>query len=52
MRGKRKAAVLMTMVLLLGLATVTVQATEETRQQINQAEQEKKDTESDRKSVV
>lgn len=46
MRGKRKAAVLMTMVLLLGLATVTVQATEETRQQINQAEQEKKDTES------
>ncbi|MDE6388233.1 MAG: cell wall hydrolase [Lachnospiraceae bacterium] len=46
MRGKRKAAVLMTMVLLLGLATVTVQATEETRQKINQAEQEKKDTES------
>lgn len=46
MRGKRKASVLMTMVLLLGLMTVTVQATEETRQKIDQAEQEKKDTES------
>ena len=46
MRGDRKAAVLMTLVLLLGLMTVTVQATEETRQKIDQAEQEKKDTES------
>ena len=46
MKGKRKAAVLMVMVLLLGLATVTVQATEETRQQIHEAEEEKKNTES------
>lgn len=46
MRGKRKAAVLMVMVLLLGLTTVTVRATEETRQQIEAAEEEKKNTES------
>lgn len=46
MRGKRKAAVCMVMVLLLGLTTVTVQATEETRQQIEAAEEEKKNTES------
>ena len=36
----------MVMVLLLGLTTVTVQATEETRQQIHEAEEEKKNTES------
>lgn len=46
MKGKRKAAVCMVMVLLLGLTTVTVQATEETRQQIEAAEEEKKNTES------
>ena len=46
MIGKRKAAVLMVMVLLLGLTTVTVRATEETRQQIKDAEEEKKNTES------
>ncbi|MCH5260461.1 MAG: cell wall hydrolase [Lachnospiraceae bacterium] len=46
MIGKRKSAVLMVMVLLLGLTTVTVQATEETRQQIHEAEEEKKNTES------
>ena len=44
MKGKRKAAVCMVMVLLLGLTTVTVQATEETRQQIEAAEEEKKNT--------
>ena len=46
MRGKRRAAVLMVMVLLLGLTTVTVRATEETRQQIKDVEEEKKNTES------
>lgn len=46
MRGKRSAAVWMVLVILFGLTTVTVQATEETRQKINEAEQEKKDTES------
>ncbi len=45
MRGTRRTAVWMVMVLLLGLTTVTVQATEETRQKINKAEQEKKDAE-------
>lgn len=45
MRGTRRTAVWMVLVLLLGLTTVTVQATEETRQQINKAEQEKKDAE-------
>lgn len=46
MKGKRRASVWMVLVLLLGLMTVTVQATEETRQQIDEVEQEKKDTES------
>lgn len=46
MRGKRKAAVCMAMVLLLCSAALTVQATEETRQKINEAEREKEDTES------
>ena len=46
MRGTRKAAVGMVLVLLLGLMTVTVQATEETKQQIEAAEQDKKETES------
>ena len=45
MRGTRRTAVWMVLVLLLGLTTVTVQATVETRQQINKAEQEKKDAE-------
>ena len=46
MRGKRKSAVGMVIALLLGLMTVTVQATEETRQQIEEAEREKHNTES------
>ncbi len=45
MRGTRRTAVWMVLVLLLGLTTVTVQATEETRQKIDKAEQEKKDAE-------
>ena len=45
MRGTRRTAVWMVLVLLLGLTTVTVQATEETRQKINEAEQEKKNAE-------
>lgn len=45
MRGTRRTSVWMVLVLLLGLTTVTVQATEETRQKINKAEQEKKDAE-------
>lgn len=45
MRGTRGTAVWMVLVLLLGLTTVTVQATEETRQKINEAEQEKKNAE-------
>lgn len=45
MRDKRKMAVWIVLGLLMGW-TVTVQATEETRQKINQAEQEKKETES------
>lgn len=45
MRGKRSAAVWMILIILFGLTTVTVQATEETRQKIDEAEQEKKDTE-------
>ncbi len=45
MRGRRRTAVWMVLVLLLGLTTVTVQATEETRQQIEQAERDKKETE-------
>lgn len=45
MRGKRSAAVWMILVLLFGLTTVTVQATEETRQQIEQAEKDKRETE-------
>lgn len=46
MRSMRRTSVWMVLVLLLGLMTITVQATEETRQKINEAEQEKKDTES------
>lgn len=46
MKSMRRTSVWMALVLLLGLMTVTVQATEETRQKINEAEQEKKDTES------
>lgn len=45
MRGARRTAVWMVLVLVLGLTTVTVQATEETRQKIDEAEQEKKDAE-------
>lgn len=45
MRSKRRMAVWVVLILLLGLTTVTVQATEETRQQIEQAEQDKKETE-------
>lgn len=45
MRGTRRTAVWMVLVLLLGLTTITVQATEETRQKINEAEQEKKNAE-------
>ena len=45
MRGRRRTAVWMVLVLLLGFTTVTVQATEETRQQIEQAERDKKETE-------
>ena len=45
MRGRRQAAAWMLLVLLLGLMPVTVRATEETRQKINEAEQQKKDTE-------
>lgn len=45
MGGTRRTAVWMALVLLLGLTTVTVQATEETRQQIEQAEKDKKETE-------
>ncbi|MBD5514694.1 MAG: cell wall hydrolase [Lachnospiraceae bacterium] len=45
MRGTRRTAIWMVLVLMLGLTTVTVQATEETRQKINKAEQEKKDAE-------
>lgn len=46
MRSMRRTSVWMVIVLLLGLMTVTVQATEETRQKISEAEQEKKDAES------
>ena len=46
MKGRRKAAVVILLVSLLGLTTVTVQATEETRQKIKDAEEEKKETES------
>lgn len=46
MRSMRRTSIWMVIVLLLGLTTVTVQATEETRQKINEAEQEKKDAES------
>ncbi len=45
MRGRRRTAVWMVLILLLGFTTVTVQATEETRQQIEQAERDKKETE-------
>lgn len=45
MKGKRKTAVWLVLFLLMS-RTVTVQATEETRQKINKAEQEKKETES------
>lgn len=46
MKGKRNVTACMMLVLLLALLPVTVQATEETREKINQAEREKKDTES------
>lgn len=46
MRGMRKAAVRIAAVLMLGLMTLSVYATEETRQQLEQAEQEKSQTES------
>ena len=46
MKGMRKAAVRLMSVLMLVLMTVTVYATEETRQQLDAAQQEKKDTES------
>lgn len=46
MKGRRKVAVVMLLVTLLGLTTVTAQATEETRQKIAAAEEEKKETES------
>ena len=46
MRGRRKAAAVMATVLLLGFTGISAQATEETRRQLEQAEEEKKDTES------
>ncbi|MCH5264128.1 MAG: cell wall hydrolase [Lachnospiraceae bacterium] len=46
MRGMRRAAACAAIILMLGLITVTARATEETRQQIEAAEQEKKETES------
>ncbi|MDE7185959.1 MAG: cell wall hydrolase [Lachnospiraceae bacterium] len=46
MKGKRKVTACIMLALLLASQTVIVQATEETRKKINQAEQEKKDTES------
>ena len=46
MKGRRKAAVMILLVMLLGFTTFTVQATEETRQKIKDAEEEKKATES------
>ena len=46
MKGKRNVAACMMLALLLAFLPVTVQATEETRQKINKAEQEKKATES------
>ena len=46
MKGMRKAAVRLASVLLLVLMTVTVYATEETRQQLDAAQQERRETES------
>lgn len=46
MRNRRSIAVWMFWILLLGIVPVTVQATEETRQQIEEAERDKKETES------
>ena len=46
MRGVRKAAVRLASVLMLALMTVTVYATEDTRQKLDAAQQEKKETES------
>ncbi len=46
MKGKRKVTACIMLALLLASQTVIAQATEETRKKINQAEQEKKDTES------
>lgn len=44
MRGKLKVAACMVLILLLGFTTVTAQATEETRQQLDQAERDKAST--------
>ncbi len=44
MRGKLKVAACMVLILLLGFTTVTAQATEETRQQLDQAERDKANT--------
>lgn len=46
MRNRRRIAAWMFWILLLGVVPVTAQATEETRQQIEEAEQDKKETES------
>ena len=46
MKRGRRSAILVILALFLGFTTVTVQATEETRQRIKDAEQEKKETES------
>lgn len=46
MRARRNVAACMVLILLLALRPVAVQATEETRQKIQQAEQDKKETES------
>lgn len=46
MRSRQNVAVCVALVLMLGFTGVTAHATEETRQRINKAEQEKKDTES------
>ena len=46
MKGRRITVVALALVLLFGLTAVPVQATEETRRQLEQAEEEKKDTES------
>ena len=60
MERKRRAAACLVLVLLCGVMPLSVQATEETRQQIRKAEEQREETEGkldeteekDRKSVV